>query len=394
MSIDVSVLMSAFNHEEFVGAAIESVLAQTHHNWELLIVDDCSVDGTWDVIQRYRDPRISARRKQVNEGASVAYNDALAQSSGRILMTLDSDDAYEPIKIERQLEFLDANPDIGVLGTQVRSQPANAASDDWFNSDVDLNDPATWIWSNRLAHSSVAITRSAHDRIGPAWDKLRMLLDWDLYLRAIAAGIRIATMPDPVTRIRISPQTLTHSDPSRTALEYLSMSEAHWHDHLRRSGRADLVGLNLQLALERLTTLGDEASPGLLAKTQALLSSSPEAGGAGVAFCRSMVDVLADKDNALEAQSAMIEERATLLAHYESTIDRTREEFEWERAAREAALHSTTQQLHQTEDRIARLLPLEVSPKAQVRALRESLPQTIRVKAGNYWHTRKRRNGG
>lgn len=105
----VSVIMPSFNTGEYIAASIESVLAQTYPNWELLIVDDCSTDNTTEVICRYQDPRIILLKNKTNSGAALSRNYALREAKGRWIAFLDSDDTWEPKKLEKQLRFMQEN---------------------------------------------------------------------------------------------------------------------------------------------------------------------------------------------------------------------------------------------------------------------------------------------
>lgn len=105
----VSVIMPSFNTGEYIAASVESVLAQTYPNWELLIVDDCSTDNTTEVICRYQDPRIILLKNKTNSGAALSRNYALREAKGRWIAFLDSDDIWEPKKLEKQLRFMQEN---------------------------------------------------------------------------------------------------------------------------------------------------------------------------------------------------------------------------------------------------------------------------------------------
>jgi len=105
----VSVIMPSFNTGEYIAASVESVLAQTYSNWELLIVDDCSTDNTTEVICRYQDSRIILLKNKTNSGAALSRNYALREAKGRWIAFLDSDDIWEPKKLEKQLRFMQEN---------------------------------------------------------------------------------------------------------------------------------------------------------------------------------------------------------------------------------------------------------------------------------------------
>ena len=109
----VSILLPAYNAEAFVGQAIESALAQTYRNWELLIVNDGSTDQTEEVVARYPDPRLRAYSKP-NGGEASARNLGLSRMQGEFVAFLDADDAYLPNHLELAVSFLTAHP--GMVG--------------------------------------------------------------------------------------------------------------------------------------------------------------------------------------------------------------------------------------------------------------------------------------
>jgi glycosyltransferase involved in cell wall biosynthesis len=109
-----SVLLNNYNYARYLGAAIESVLAQTFPDLELLIVDDGSTDASREIIEGYRDPRI-VRIFQSNGGQASAFLAGIHRAKGEYLAFLDSDDTWEPNKLAQCLEILDRDSEISVL---------------------------------------------------------------------------------------------------------------------------------------------------------------------------------------------------------------------------------------------------------------------------------------
>lgn len=105
----VSIIMPTYNCAKFIGKTIESVIAQTYENWELIIVDDCSKDNTEEVVLKYKDNRIKYQRLENNSGAAVARTEAMKKASGSYMAFLDSDDLWKKDKLEKQLEFMSKN---------------------------------------------------------------------------------------------------------------------------------------------------------------------------------------------------------------------------------------------------------------------------------------------
>lgn len=105
----VSIIMPSYNTARFITETIQSVLAQTYTNWELIIVDDCSKDNTDEVVAAFDDARIRYLKNAKNSGAAVARNYALREAKGRWIAFLDSDDIWLPEKLEKQIAFMQKN---------------------------------------------------------------------------------------------------------------------------------------------------------------------------------------------------------------------------------------------------------------------------------------------
>ena len=107
MSNLVSIIMPSYNTGKYIEASIESVLQQTHSDWELIIVDDCSTDNTDEIVGRYlADKRIRYLKNEQNSGAAVSRNRALREAKGKWIAFLDSDDVWHPQKLEKQIAFM------------------------------------------------------------------------------------------------------------------------------------------------------------------------------------------------------------------------------------------------------------------------------------------------
>ena len=106
----VSIIMPSYNTARFIKESIESVQAQSYSDWELIIVDDCSTDNTDGVVKEYlQDTRIRYLKNQRNSGAAVSRNYALREAQGKWIAFLDSDDTWEPTKLEKQIAFMEQN---------------------------------------------------------------------------------------------------------------------------------------------------------------------------------------------------------------------------------------------------------------------------------------------
>ncbi len=103
----VSIVMPTFNSENYISESIKSVINQSYENWELLITDDFSTDNTNKIIRDFQkqDSRIRLFNLKVNKGAGIARNNSISNAKGRFIAFLDSDDVWEPFKLENQITF-------------------------------------------------------------------------------------------------------------------------------------------------------------------------------------------------------------------------------------------------------------------------------------------------
>lgn len=108
MEILVSIITPTYNSLNYLDITIQSIINQTYKNWELLITDDCSTDGTWEKLKQYshKDSRIKTFKLAQNSGAGVARNNSIEHAKGRFIAFCDSDDSWVPEKLEKQIKFM------------------------------------------------------------------------------------------------------------------------------------------------------------------------------------------------------------------------------------------------------------------------------------------------
>ena len=111
MSELISIITPTYNCANFIGETIDSVLAQTYSNWEMIIVDDCSTDNTEEIVNNYSnsDKRIKYYKLDNNSGAAVSRTKAMELANGQYMAFLDSDDLWYPNKLEYQINYMKKN---------------------------------------------------------------------------------------------------------------------------------------------------------------------------------------------------------------------------------------------------------------------------------------------
>ena len=121
----VSVILPAYNAEAYLKEAIDSILNQTFPDFQLIVINDCSTDGTEEIIRQYADPRLVPVKNEKNLGIAATLNRGLSLAQGDYIARMDADDISLPHRLERQVAYLDAHPDIAVLGTNVETFDEN-----------------------------------------------------------------------------------------------------------------------------------------------------------------------------------------------------------------------------------------------------------------------------
>ncbi|WP_035258459.1 glycosyltransferase family 2 protein [Desulfatirhabdium butyrativorans] len=116
--IPVSVVIPAYNAEKYIAESIESILGQTFTDFELIVIDDCSTDGTGEIVQRYAmlDKRIRPYRNHENLGIAGNRNRGVELARGKYIAWQDADDISYPTRIEKQYHFMTTHPEIGIVG--------------------------------------------------------------------------------------------------------------------------------------------------------------------------------------------------------------------------------------------------------------------------------------
>jgi len=210
----VSVIMAAYNAEKYIAEAIESVLSQTYSNWELIIADDASTDATADIINRYtkQDDRIKATRLDKNSGQAIARNKAIEKSMGKYLAILDSDDVSLPDRLSTQVEFLESNTDISLVGSYT----------DLINEDGKIigtkRKPLTneeikfrLMLQAQFTASTVCMTRHALVEVGNFDTNYLYAEDYELWSRFVEKGKKVANIDRSLVLYRMHSDSVTRT---------------------------------------------------------------------------------------------------------------------------------------------------------------------------------------
>lgn len=212
----VSVVIPTYNCAKFLGQAIDSALKQTYRDFEIIVVDDGSTDGTRALVAVYEE---SVRYVyQSNQGASAARNAALSRSNGEFIAYLDADDLWRPDKLSRQVEFLDAHPNCGLVHTEVSViDEQDTVLHACFNQDTKRPIPHGQCVRDLLLRShiqtlTVLERRTAFDDAGKFDSRLPVAQDYLHWISVSLQGYGVGYLPEPLGQYRWRTGSLMSSE--------------------------------------------------------------------------------------------------------------------------------------------------------------------------------------
>lgn len=231
----VTVLMASYNAGRFLDAAIRSIAGQTFRDWEFLIVDDASSDGSREMAARWveRDARIRLITNPENKGQTLCLNQGLREARGEWVARQDADDLSHPLRLARQFEWVTCHPETALVGTAGRMIDAT----DRLRGFLDV--PATHrtiqkaaLFLNPFLHTSVLFrTRIIRDELGGYDPAYRISQDYDLWTRVIARHPS-ANLQNRLVCYRHLDQSLSKAGCSRAYLEAAQIADRLDHRHL------------------------------------------------------------------------------------------------------------------------------------------------------------------
>ncbi len=205
----VTVIIPVFNRQEYVGQAIESILRQTYTNFELIVIDDGSSDGTCGIVRTYTDERVCLVRQDRNLGIPQTRNAGVRLARGEYVAFLDSDDVAYPRRLERQVSFLESNPDCAAVGAWVS----------WMDRDgrplsrikrkpVSPRKIAAMRLLQQGIENSASMARTSILREFPHNEMCPISSDYELWAR-VAARYKLSNLPEVLVRRRLHVQQVT-----------------------------------------------------------------------------------------------------------------------------------------------------------------------------------------
>ena len=222
-----SVIVPAYNAERWIGRTIDSVLAQTMPDLELIVVDDGSTDGTVDALSRFGDDLVLIR--QENAGVAAARNAGARRAVARHLAFLDADDLWEPQKLERQLDVIEANADLvlvhgPIIEIDADDHPLDGVVHHGMSGDVHQS---LFLQESVIygGGSGSLYARWAFDEVGGFDERFSSSADWHLWLRITKLG-PVGMVEEPILAYRIHDSNMHNNVSAESRDMFLGIREA------------------------------------------------------------------------------------------------------------------------------------------------------------------------
>ena len=242
----ISVVMPCYNAAGTVARAIESICGQSFEDWELLVIDDGSSDGSAEIVESIAadDPRIRLIRHE-HEGVVGASNRGLLDSRGDLIARMDSDDVSLPLRLERQAARLHEEPDLGAVSCRVRfAGDASRAGGyahhvEWANRALTPETIALWRFIDLPVPHSTLMFRRSLIATGGGYRHGAFPEDYELVLRWISAGVRVGKLDEVLFDWHDPPGRLSRTDRRYDMSAFHACKAPHLAQAIAASGAAE-----------------------------------------------------------------------------------------------------------------------------------------------------------
>jgi glycosyltransferase involved in cell wall biosynthesis len=209
----ISIVSASYNHEKYVGQFIDSILQQTFNNFELIIIDDASIDNNLKIIKNYQDPRIKIIEHRFNMGPSISVNDGIKISKGEYIALMASDDNCKKTYLEEGINFLEKNKQYNALcfqlnGINENGEPLKNKKIQKILKHINLGNERLirdmFLLGNMLPAPGEIIRKSIIKKTGLFNNALLQTQDYDFHIKTLLGNNKIYVYQKPLINYRIS----------------------------------------------------------------------------------------------------------------------------------------------------------------------------------------------
>lgn len=204
----VSILMPVYNTALYLREAMDSMLSQTFTDFELIVLNDCSSDNAEEILDTYDDPRIVRYKGEKNEGLSNVLNVGIDMARGKYIARMDSDDVSLPNRLQVQMDYLEAHPEIDLVS--VGMQLFGAKEEVWIREKDPEKVKITALFYSPVLHASSVWRKDSFERHGLRFlQEMVPAEDYDLWTRALVKDLKLVNLSDVLYKYRLHPNQAT-----------------------------------------------------------------------------------------------------------------------------------------------------------------------------------------
>ena len=244
MTPKISVIMPVYNGERFLRESIDSILNQTFTDFEFIIINDGSTDGTLDIIHSYADQRIRLVNNETNLGIVACLNHGIELAQGEFIARMDADDISLPERFEKQIIYMNENPDVGVLGGNIIEFDINRKKEKITSLPIgDISIRWMMCFENPLRHPTIMMRKKLLNSVGRYKD-FKASEDYDLWQR-ISTVTKLANLNEVLLLYRYHGFNLSTLPNTQRTQEQRNIKER---------ALIQLVGEKIKINLEKFST--------------------------------------------------------------------------------------------------------------------------------------------
>lgn len=204
----ISILLPVYNGEKYLNESISSILNQSFQNFELIVIDDCSTDKSVDVIKSHNDSRIVFLRNSINSRTAHSLNRGIDIAKGKYIARMDQDDIASPTRLEEQYHFMEANPEVGICGTQIMpfGIGINSSTSKYPLSDSGIR--LMQLYKPPFAHPTVMMRKAVLNKNKLRYRENFIAEDYSLWSKLLQVT-KASNLSSALLRYRIHPSSIT-----------------------------------------------------------------------------------------------------------------------------------------------------------------------------------------
>lgn len=231
----ITVLMPVYNSEKYLKEAMESILSQSFRNFEFLIINDGSLDNSFNIISSYKDPRIRLVQNNKNRGLIYSLNKGIKLSKGELIARMDADDISRPDRLEKQVKYMTTHPEVIVCGSDIGV--INNIGKFLYYQPTLLRDKQIrncMVVTCPLVHPSVIYRKNTIVEVGGYDTRAYVVEDYDLWVKLMTEG-KFSNISEPLLYYRINPDGESISKKKIQNTNTKHISAKIWEDYLATS---------------------------------------------------------------------------------------------------------------------------------------------------------------